>query len=319
MNCSCDTLFSLRNLSECCPTHAPLIKIPTHTTNITAETSKHVVNAYSTSREYTGDDAAVVIHMIRFLYTHIMATEWEAIPSEASLHIVPPIKWKHTSKNNKTKNSQKVSCAHNLFADILESSEHMNTAQVHNLVGTSRIQSSLETIDLPAVSNLLPNSLCDKQKFAAITIRLREPTCTVLLFTSGKMLLTGCKSLLDCILASKIVTNLMRQGFPGNVFTLEPIKIQNIVGNALVPLLADEVLDLNRFYTDFNIFCTYQPNMFPGLIYRPTNLPIVLLIFFSGKAFITGAKNIPDVYYGWNEMRKLLRTYNVQATLTTNK
>jgi transcription initiation factor TFIID TATA-box-binding protein len=111
----------------------------------------------------------------------------------------------------------------------------------------------------------------------------------------------------------------MRQGFPGNVFTLEPIKIQNIVGNALVPLLADEVLDLNRFYTDFNIFCTYQPNMFPGLIYRPTNLPIVLLIFFSGKVFITGAKNIPDVYYGWNEMRKLLRTYNVQATLTTNK
>ena len=146
---------------------------------------------------------------------------------------------------------------------------HTNEAQVHNLVGTCRIGSCLGSIDLLAVSNLLPNALFEKQKFAAITIRLGEPTCTVLLFTSGKMVLTGCKSLLDCILASKIVANLWRSGFPGTVFTLDVIKIQNIVGNAHVPMQANEVLDLQRFYKEFNIFCTYQPNLFPGLIYRP--------------------------------------------------
>ena len=164
---------------------------------------------------------------------------------------------------------------------------HTNEAQVHNLVGTCRISSCLGSIDLLAVSNLLPNALFEKQKFAAITIRLGEPTCTVLLFTSGKMVLTGCKSLLDCILASKIVANLWRSGFPGTVFTLDVIKIQNIVGNV----------------------CTYQPNMFPGLIYRPTSLPIVLLIFFSGKVVITGAKNMADVYSGWTHMVDLLETY----------
>jgi transcription initiation factor TFIID TATA-box-binding protein len=153
--------------------------------------------------------------------------------------------------------------------------------------------------------------LFEKQKFAAITIRLGEPTCTVLLFTSGKMVLTGCKSLLDCILASNIVANLLRKGFPGNVFTLDTIKIQNIVGNALVPLKDGEILDLQRFYKDFNIFSTYQPNMFPGLIYRPTSLPIVLLIFFSGKVVITGAKNMQDVYNGWEHMLELLRQYKV--------
>ena len=42
----------------------------------------------------------------------------------------------------------------------------------------------------------------------------------------------------------------------------------------------NESLDLPRFYSDFNIFCTYQPNIFPGLIYRPTSLPRVLLLFF---------------------------------------
>ena len=92
------------------------------------------------------------------------------------------------------------------------------------------------SINLLVVRNLLPNALFEKQKFAAITIRLGEPTCTVLLFTSGKMVLTDCKSLLDCILASNLESNLMRKGFPGNVFILDTIKIQNIFGNALVPI-----------------------------------------------------------------------------------
>jgi transcription initiation factor TFIID TATA-box-binding protein len=227
------------------------------------------------------------------------------------------MKWRNTNKHLKKQEQKQVSCAVNLFSEqqyIMACETQSNAAQVHNLVGTSRICSCLGVIDLLAVSNLLPNSLFEKQKFAAITIRLGEPTCTVLLFTSGKMVLTGCKSLLDCILASKIVANLLREGFPGNVFTLDVIKIQNIVGNALVPMLPDEVLDLQRFYSDFNIFCTYQPNMFPGLIYRPTTLPIVLLIFFSGKVVITGAKNMPDVYSGWTHMLQLLCTYKAKRS-----
>lgn len=230
------------------------------------------------------------------------------------------MKWKHAKKKKTCEVASDISCIENLFAELeyLEKSiaDQQNTtenktfmAQVHNLVGTSKITSSLGVIDLVAVSNLLPNSRFEKQKFAAITIRLGEPTCTVLLFTSGKMVLTGCKSLLDCILASKIVTNLLCDGFPGNQFKLDGIKIQNIVGNALVPLRENEMIDLPRFYIDFNIFCTYQPNMFPGLIYRPTDLPLVLLIFFSGKVVITGAKNMRDVYTGWEIMQKLLISY----------
>jgi len=52
--------------------------------------------------------------------------------------------------------------------------------------------------------------------------------------------------------------------------------------------------------------------MFPGLIYRPTNLPIVLLIFFSGKVVITGAKNMQDVYNGWKIMLELLNKYKIK-------
>lgn len=163
-----------------------------------------------------------------------------------------------------------------------------------------------------AVSNLLPNSTFEKQKFAAITIRLGQPTCTVLLFTSGKMVLTGCKSLLDCILASRIVKNILEEGFPGLVFEVEPVKIQNIVGNALMPMTATEQLDLDNFYKNFNVYCTYQPNMFPGLIYRPTDLPVVFLVFFSGKVVITGAKNMSDVYDSWKIFYSVLDQYKIK-------
>ena len=219
-----------------------------------------------------------------------IACHTKAIVFEAEGQKIQGMKWRNSNKRLKKTDTQFVSCTENLFAEqkyIMECNTQSNEAQVHNLVGTCRIGSCLGSIDLPGVSNLLPNALFEKQKFAAITIRLGEPTCTVLLFTSGKMVLTGCKSLLDCILASKIVANLWRSGFPGTVFTLDVIKIQNIVGNV----------------------CTYQPNMFPGLIYRPTSLPIVLLIFFSGKVVITGAKNMADVYSGWTHMLALLETY----------
>ena len=222
------------------------------------------------------------------------------------------MKWKNTKNPRRKKHIKLVSCSENLFFEqkyIMSYSNSKNEAQIHNLVGTCKVSSNMFSLDLEAVSNLLPNANFEKQKFAAITIRLGKPTCTVLLFTSGKMVLTGCKSLLDCILASHIVKNMLSQGFHGKVFILEDIKIQNIVGNALVKMERNEVLDLPRFYHDFNIFCTYQPNMFPGLIYRPTSLPIVLLIFFSGKVVITGAKTMQDVYYGWNSILVTLEQY----------
>jgi len=222
------------------------------------------------------------------------------------------MKWKYRRKGAAC-NAKNSSAANNLFAELEYISDSCveleDMAQVHNLVGTSRIVSKLHKLDLRAISNILPNSKFEKQKFAAITIRLGQPVCTVLLFTSGKMVLTGCKSMLDCILASTSVHEHMRKGFPGVHFTLEPVKIQNIVGNAQIRLQQHERIDLQRFYTDHNVFCTYQPNMFPGLIYRPSDMPIVLLIFFSGKVVITGAKTMLDVYGSWKQLCVLLKSY----------
>jgi transcription initiation factor TFIID TATA-box-binding protein len=227
------------------------------------------------------------------------------------------MKWKAFGKRHRSGASD-VHCIQDFQVEFDNTYDlkdrNSSTAQVHNLVGTSRIVSNLPAINLLAVSNLLPNSSFEKQKFAAITIRLGQPTCTVLLFTSGKMVLTGCRSLLDCILASRIVKNVLSDGFPGVVFRLDGIKIQNIVGNALLPLLPHERLNLELFYKEFNVFCTYQPNMFPGLIYRPSNIPVVFLVFFSGKVVITGAKTMADVYDSWKKLHDILKNYKIIVT-----
>ena len=201
----------------------------------------------------------------------------------------------------------------NLFhdIDIFNSipKNHTQISCIHNLVGTSRIYSALECLNLTIICQMLPNSLFEKQKFAAITIRLAQPFCTVLLFTSGKMVLTGCKSYMDCLLAALTIKIKLQAIFLGLEFTLERISIQNIVGNASLNLSSDQTLNLSQFYQDHNILCTYQPNMFPGLIYRPSHVNIVLLLFYSGKIVITGAKNMQDVYTGWKLLHDMVVTY----------
>jgi len=181
-------------------------------------------------------------------------------------------------------------------------------AQVHNLVGTCQIKSN-GNLNLEVVSRFLPNSLYEKQKFAAITIRLGSPQCTMLLFTSGKLVLTGCKSFIEVLLASMNALYMLRACLPGVKFTLCDVAIQNIVGNADLQLKEGEMLDLHAFYHDNNVYCTYQPNMFPGLIYRPVHVDLVILLFFSGRVVLTGARTMKCVYEGWNVLFELIKKY----------
>ena len=128
-------------------------------------------------------------------------------------------------------------------------------------VGTAKINCSAGPLDLFSISKLLPNSVYDKQKFAAITIRIAEPACTVLLFTSGKMVLTGCRTFLQCVAASHEVVQLLKFGVAGSVFSLHECRIQNIVGNVDLMLRPGEIMDLESLHQGNSVFCTYQKNM----------------------------------------------------------
>ena len=155
--------------------------------------------------------------------------------------------------------------------------------KIHNLVGTCEIASSVVPIDLEHVARCLPNSFYDRKRFAAITIRVTSPVCTALLFTSGKLVVTGSKSLMECVLASLKITRMLERHIPTVTFLVRNAVVQNVVAHVVIPLKPGQKLNLARMYEDHGCNSTYAKQMFPGLIYRPNKSPVVLLCFYSGK------------------------------------
>lgn len=186
--------------------------------------------------------------------------------------------------------------------------EEVPPAIIHNIVATTQIESTVKPINLQHIANVLPNSFYDRRKFAAITIRLLEPVCTALLFTSGKLVLTGCRSWNECLLAGLYITRMLRRFNAFVEFEVTDSVIQNIVAHVAVPVGGGQ-LDLDRLYASFNVQCTYQPQLFPGLIFRPDDSPIVLICFFSGNIVLTGGKNVSDIEIGWRRIWPVVREF----------
>ena len=179
---------------------------------------------------------------------------------------------------------------------------------IHNIVSTAQIDSSRMPMDLQAISEVLPGSSYDRRKFAAMTIRLANPSCTLLLFSSGKLVVTGGKSWYEGVLSCLRVTRFLQETIPGVDFWLRSCDVQNIVAHVEIPVQPG-VLDLDAMYTRLNLHCTYQKNMFPGLIYRPHASPVVLLCFYSGKIVITGGRTVRDVNEGWRRLWPTVRVF----------
>jgi transcription initiation factor TFIID TATA-box-binding protein len=180
---------------------------------------------------------------------------------------------------------------------------------IHNIVSTAQIESTRMPMDLQAISEILPGSSYDRRKFAAMTIRLANPSCTLLLFSSGKLVVTGGKNWYEGVLSCLRIARFLQRALVGVDFWLKSCNVQNIVAHVEVPVGAGGSLDLDAMYTRLNLHCTYQKNMFPGLIYRPHASPVVLLCFLSGKIVITGGKSEQDVMEGWRRLWPTLRVF----------
>lgn len=181
--------------------------------------------------------------------------------------------------------------------------------EVDNIVSTCYISGTTEPINLELLSRVLPCSDYDRRRFAAITIRIDNPRCTSLLFTSGKLVVTGVKSWNEGLLSALAICRILNLHVPGVRYSVRNCVVQNIVAHSGVVMPAGHFLDLPGLYEDFRIDCTYQRNMFPGLIYRMKGCPVVLLCFYSGKVVLTGGKDLRDVDEGWDTLWKVIRGY----------
>lgn len=136
----------------------------------------------------------------------------------------------------------------------------------------------------------VPNVEYDPDQFPGLIFRLESPKVTSLIFKSGKMVVTGAKSTEELIKAVKrIIKTLKKHGI--DIIGKPKIQIQNIVASANLHVNVN--LDKAAFVLENNM---YEPEQFPGLIYRMDDPKVVLLIFSSGKMVITGAKREEEVY-----------------------
>jgi transcription initiation factor TFIID TATA-box-binding protein len=170
---------------------------------------------------------------------------------------------------------------------------------IHNVVSTAQIEANCMPLDLETIGEVIPGASYDKKRFAAMTIRMHNPTCTILLFSSGKMVVTGGKCWYESMCACLFLKRMLQERLVGTDFLVRKCTIENIVAHVEIKLPEDQQLDLDSMYTKLNIHCTYNKKMFPGLIFRPEACPVVLLCFHSGKIVITGGKSTTDVNRGW--------------------
>jgi transcription initiation factor TFIID TATA-box-binding protein len=140
-------------------------------------------------------------------------------------------------------------------------------------------------------------------------MRIRDPKTTALIFASGKMVVTGAKSEDDSRLASRKYARIIQKlGFNAKFMDF---KIQNIVGSCDVRF----PIRLEGLAYSHGMFSSYEPELFPGLIYRMVNPKIVLLIFVSGKIVLTGAKVREEIYRAFEVLLTHLTT--VEPSLMT--
>ncbi len=154
-------------------------------------------------------------------------------------------------------------------------------AKIENIVATVILDQQL---DLNLIETRIPDVDYNPDQFPGLVYRLHNPKVTALIFKSGKMVVTGAKSVSQLVQAvKKIIRSLIRAGM--HIQGVPRTQIQNIVASANLHARVD--LEAAALALEGSM---YEPEQFPGLIYRMREPSVVLLIFSSGKMVITGAK-----------------------------
>lgn len=169
--------------------------------------------------------------------------------------------------------------------------------RIENVVASATLN---QKIDLNAVVKGYPGVEYRPEQFPGLVFRLKRPKTATLIFNSGKMVCTGAKSEKESKRAVMKVVRELKKG--GIIIIGKPeMKIQNIVASANLAGL----IDLER--CAYSLGRTmYEPEQFPGLIYRMDVPKVVILLFASGKLVCTGGKKEEDVYEAVTKLHETL-------------
>ncbi|WP_255197991.1 TATA-box-binding protein [Halorarius litoreus] len=161
------------------------------------------------------------------------------------------------------------------------------TVRLENVVASTGIGTELE---LEQVAKDLQGADYNPENFPGVVYRLQDPKAATLIFRSGKIVCTGAKSVEDVHAACQRVFDDLRS-LGVDVDDNPEVIVQNIVASADL----GNNLNLNAIAIGFGLEnIEYEPEQFPGLVYRIDDPKVVSLLFGSGKVVITGGKSPDD-------------------------
>ena len=163
-----------------------------------------------------------------------------------------------------------------------KSEEEKRDIQVVNIV----VSASLEhDIPLEKMAASLSNTEYNPEQFPGLVIRIKEPKTSALIFSSGKIVCTGARTMVNVEEAiSKIIKSLEKINVK---ISIKPVvSVQNIVASGSVGM----ALNLNTLAMKLEN-TEYEPEQFPGLVYKLPHAKATFLLFSNGKVVCTGTKS----------------------------
>jgi transcription initiation factor TFIID TATA-box-binding protein len=174
--------------------------------------------------------------------------------------------------------------------------------KIQNVVASATLN---QKVDLNAVVKGYPGVEYRPEQFPGLVFRIKRPKTATLIFNSGKMVCTGAKSEKE---ARRAVMNVIKELKKGGIIIIRKpeVKIQNIVASASLGGRVDLEQAVGALGKTM-----YEPEQFPGLIYRMDEPKVVILIFASGNLVCTGAKKEQDVYDAVHKLHVNLEEQNL--------
>lgn len=160
----------------------------------------------------------------------------------------------------------------------------INSIEIENVVASSDIGQEL---DLDVLSENLSSTEYNPENFPGVVYRIDDPEVAALIFNSGKLVCTGANSVQAVETGiERVFSGLSELGISVN--DSPPVSIQNVVSSADL----DRELNLNAIAIGLGLEnVEYEPEQFPGLVYRINEPDVVALLFGSGKLVITGGQS----------------------------
>ena len=171
--------------------------------------------------------------------------------------------------------------------------------KIQNIVATASLG---KPVPLTKLARTQPNTEYNPETFPGLVLRVKEPKSAVLVFSSGNLVCTGTKSLTQ---VREVIDAVIKQlkKISVNITGKPKITVQNIVASGSIELkLSLNFLALEMENTE------YEPEQFPGLVYKLIEPTATFLLFSNGKLVCTGTKNKQQLEDSMDQLLKNVKT-----------